>query len=547
MTTRAQLQQRPAQSTFTSAHTALPQRRCACGGIVGPDGECAACRAKRLAAEQKQPSRQAPAGPPPIVQDVLRSPGQPLDPQTRAAVEPKFGHSFGSVRVHAASDQIQTSLTVGAAHTPHEQQAQQVAEQVTRPGSSPADGARYDFGAVRVHTGGRAASAARSLNADAFTYGRHIVFGAGQYAPSTTRGQRLLAHELTHVVQQQRGVSGTIQRSITIQKPKDVAPNQAAGGKLTNAATVQGWVDQLCPKGNWKVDTTSGVISSSDRATFCGSKPTKGKDHFTQDKPTACGCLCDLTATGAKDIHLHVADTFKIGAATIDVNAAGEGATAYPGVGRPEYNVGISGKEFSGITGAGDTAPLAGANPTQTLRDPPWLIFAHEVCGHARLQTGPMGSTLVQHSQTPEGNLGAVDIENLVRREQSTIANNFGVRRGIFRDAAGTTHEGSVYKVAAKETLAAIARRVGIPQADRLKRIFRENGGAITAATEGTLALNERLLIEGIFWHDVISGETMTTIAKMWNIPLASLQRANPDIADPSKLRPGQRLLIPAS
>jgi hypothetical protein len=59
-----------------------------------------------------------------------------------------------------------------------------------------------DFGHVRVHTGERAEESARSLNAAAYTVGRDIVFGAGQYAPGTTGGRKLLAHELTHTIQQ---------------------------------------------------------------------------------------------------------------------------------------------------------------------------------------------------------------------------------------------------------------------------------------------------------------------------------------------------------
>ena len=59
-----------------------------------------------------------------------------------------------------------------------------------------------DFSQVRIHTGSRAAEAARPINAKAFTFGRDIVFGAGQYSPNTTIGKRLLAHELTHVAQQ---------------------------------------------------------------------------------------------------------------------------------------------------------------------------------------------------------------------------------------------------------------------------------------------------------------------------------------------------------
>ena len=60
----------------------------------------------------------------------------------------------------------------------------------------------HDFSQVRVHTDAQAAEMARAMNARAFTTGRDIVFGAGQYAPEATGGKKLLAHELTHVVQQ---------------------------------------------------------------------------------------------------------------------------------------------------------------------------------------------------------------------------------------------------------------------------------------------------------------------------------------------------------
>jgi hypothetical protein len=59
-----------------------------------------------------------------------------------------------------------------------------------------------DFSQVRVHTDSHAAASARGVNALAYTIGRDVVFGAGQYAPGTNQGKRLLAHELTHVVQQ---------------------------------------------------------------------------------------------------------------------------------------------------------------------------------------------------------------------------------------------------------------------------------------------------------------------------------------------------------
>ena len=60
----------------------------------------------------------------------------------------------------------------------------------------------HDFGQVRIHSDRRAAESAAAVDARAFTVGHKIVMGAGEYAPGTAEGQRLLAHELTHVVQQ---------------------------------------------------------------------------------------------------------------------------------------------------------------------------------------------------------------------------------------------------------------------------------------------------------------------------------------------------------
>jgi hypothetical protein len=66
----------------------------------------------------------------------------------------------------------------------------------------------HDFSKVRVHHDHQAAESARLVNAQAYTVGQDIVFGAGRYAPGTSSGQRLLAHELTHVVQQAATGSG---------------------------------------------------------------------------------------------------------------------------------------------------------------------------------------------------------------------------------------------------------------------------------------------------------------------------------------------------
>ncbi len=71
-----------------------------------------------------------------------------------------------------------------------------------------------DLSGVRVHTHRAAASAARSINARAFTLGRDIGFGSGQFSPTTGAGRHLIAHELAHTVQQARGESGQVRRRV---------------------------------------------------------------------------------------------------------------------------------------------------------------------------------------------------------------------------------------------------------------------------------------------------------------------------------------------
>ena len=133
------------------ARRGLLQRQCACGGAPGVDGECAACRDERLALQRRAAPGAVPAAVPAVVYQVLRAPGRPLEPPARAFMGTCFGH---------------------------------------------------DFSRVRVHTDAPAAESAQAVRAQAYTVGGHIVFGAGRYDPATPAGQRLLAHELAHVVQQ---------------------------------------------------------------------------------------------------------------------------------------------------------------------------------------------------------------------------------------------------------------------------------------------------------------------------------------------------------
>ncbi|MFZ2100121.1 MAG: DUF4157 domain-containing protein, partial [Oricola sp.] len=68
------------------------------------------------------------------------------------------------------------------------------------------------LGGVRIHTGARANASARALNALAYTLGQDVIFAEGSYAPHTAQGNRLLAHELAHVMQHRRGDPLAIQR-----------------------------------------------------------------------------------------------------------------------------------------------------------------------------------------------------------------------------------------------------------------------------------------------------------------------------------------------
>lgn len=80
-----------------------------------------------------------------------------------------------------------------------------------------------DFSDVRVHTDSRADDSARSLHAQAYTVGSDIAFRSGNYSPDSQTGQRMLAHELTHVVQQRSGpVDGTpMPGGIKVSDPAD--------------------------------------------------------------------------------------------------------------------------------------------------------------------------------------------------------------------------------------------------------------------------------------------------------------------------------------
>jgi hypothetical protein len=164
-----------------SAASATIHRKCACPGGVA---SCPACEEEEVEQakgihRKSNPTSQDELS---VGDDFLQSlgPGQTLDPAVRQSMESRFGRNFED---------------------------------------------------VQVHTGEQAAASARSINARAFTAGRDVVFGAGEYAPQSPVGKKLIAHELTHVVQQGtgRGTSGKIHRRVS---PEDVS-SEMIGKQLT--------------------------------------------------------------------------------------------------------------------------------------------------------------------------------------------------------------------------------------------------------------------------------------------------------------------------
>jgi Domain of unknown function (DUF4157) len=187
----------------------LLQRKCTCGGTPGPTGECEECRKKRLQrkTQNSELGTRNDFAVPPIVHEVLRSPGQPLDEQTRAFMEPRFSNDFTLVRADAnRSVPVSARAAIRAAHDECERDADAVANRVASMPRPLTEG-RFDFSNVRIHTDAHATQSARQIDARAFTVGHDIVFDAREYAPKTISGQRLLAHELAHVVQQSQAAA----------------------------------------------------------------------------------------------------------------------------------------------------------------------------------------------------------------------------------------------------------------------------------------------------------------------------------------------------
>lgn len=279
----------------------------------------------------------------------------------------------------------------------------------------------HDFSQVRVHSDAAAAETAQHLRARAFTVGQHVAFGAGQYSPGTTEGRRLLAHELTHVVQQGAGAPGAgmfqahsihrsgepmVQRTLTVDPTHSIPLPPGVTGPpepLTNA--VERLMGTTCPTGNFQVNRGTGAVTLNNPS-FCQWAGVPFRAGVTRadlsPTPAGCGCLCDVVN--------HAKTT------TIGFRPGG------PGTG-PRAVAGVS-PGHGGI----ETDPTLDIDPRfegQYLIGGRWvdvpfhLIFSHELCGHAlplmrgtHVRPGP-----APPAGTPPHEREAVDVERAMAAE----------------------------------------------------------------------------------------------------------------------------------
>jgi hypothetical protein len=263
-----------------------------------------------------------------------------------------------------------------------------------------------DFSHVRVHTDAVAATAARAVHARAYTLGRDIVFGSGAYAPSSHAGRHLIAHELTHVVQQGRGAR-QVQRVLNVDE-------KASDDPKTAASTIDGLIKQLSP--DYEVAKGGAVLpkKGTDCAGFKFAKIAKSK------KPVGNCCLCTMTAAPTK---------WRIIVTTKDAPETDSAAhivrmTPPAGVGSPDLRYWTGG-------------------PKETVKPQPAAeAFGHELCGHAALmQIGAHPSSKIA---TPDRAFS--DIHDPTVRIQDALGKEMGNPgdRGL---AGGGTHRGESLRV----------------------------------------------------------------------------------------------------
>lgn len=246
-TTRQQTPHKPVPAPGQIRHGLL-QRKCACGTHTEGGGECDACKRMHKLQRNTFPGSTEPSLAPAIVHDVLAAPGRPLDARTRAFMEPRFGR---------------------------------------------------DFSGVRVHTDSRAAESAESVNALAYTVGPDLVFAQGRYAPDTSQGLRLLAHELAHTIQQ-GGTGAAPQAKLEIDSAG--SPLEAAADRAADAALRGRPVPAFSGMGRMLSRQVAETRTLPDEREQCRPNPILGTDITRYTLPTADAPTGKYTITGVQSV-----------------------------------------------------------------------------------------------------------------------------------------------------------------------------------------------------------------------------------------------------
>jgi hypothetical protein len=198
----------PVSTTAPSILDGVLQRKCACGNHTIAGGECNECHKSSLRLMPKLE-----------IGDV----NDPLEFEADRIADLVLSKPAGAIGSSAPPRIQRHSASSKANPTAVPRTVTNVLASAGQPIAPPLrreleERFQHDFSRVRVHTGLSPAQSARDVNARAYTVGHDIVFAAGQFAPETHEGRRLLAHELTHVVQQSNGESNSrvVQRQTTV-------------------------------------------------------------------------------------------------------------------------------------------------------------------------------------------------------------------------------------------------------------------------------------------------------------------------------------------
>ncbi len=225
MNVSAQSTKQNKNASISSAPSLLVQRKCACGGVSKLGGQCSQCESKKLVGDNVpliqpklkigQPNDKYEQEADRVADQVMRMPESKEKNTTQGKTNTgrtKTGLLAGNSEISIQRQKegsLQAKATPG--HTPQVTPNVAANIQNLKGGGQPLPPTQrhffesrmgQDFSGVRIHTDSKAADAAQTIKAKAFTLGNNIVFNTGQYSHDNQEGKKLLAHELTHVVQQ---------------------------------------------------------------------------------------------------------------------------------------------------------------------------------------------------------------------------------------------------------------------------------------------------------------------------------------------------------